>query len=426
MKICMQKMLIIFMLGFVLMLPEFANAQGNPSDATVCTSMSERADALFGSASPQPNEPPGILTEIFGFIKDVTSDATRNIFSAFVNNPSYTFAVRATFSLYIAIFGAMFTMGLVQATFGQVLVRIIKMSIIMALMDPGGWEFFSQYMVSFFNDGTDDLIRAVMNIATGLPADANPQISPFYRLDRIATFLIHPDTLVTLMGVGTSGVYSLAMMGFMGMAFFGFMKLLITALQTYAVAFVVRSMLLGLAPIFFVFLLFERTKNLFTGWVNLLVGFSLNPILLFTFLSFMVVMIQSATENMMSSKLCWVTKQQAEGVNSQKAFWAFLDENGNPYILDWDFNGNMQCTVLGTQTQCPQFPVKIIDVLTFFLLVFLAMRFAEVIERISNELASTFASLSAETRLADYVSKQSDANNQPNTKDSKLNPRVGT
>ncbi len=390
-------------------------AQNNPPvDPTTCTTFKERAAQYLTARPPQPNEPPGILTEIFGFIKQVTGEASRNIFDTFVSNDNYQYAVYATFSLYIVIFGAMFTMGLVQATFGQVLIRLFRIGLIVSLIGPGGWQFFSEYVVTFFNDGTDQLISAVMDIAAGIPAGQTPLgISPFYRLDRIATFLINPDTLVALMGAGTSGVYALGMTGFMGLAFFGFLKLLIDALQTYAIAFVVRSMLLGLAPIFFVMLLFERTKGLFTGWVNLLVAFSLNPILLFTFLSFMVTMISSATENMLGgSQLCWVTTQQGEGVSAQKAFWRFTySENGQengprtPYLLDWTFDGNMQCNVAGQPNQqCPQFPIKIIDVLTFFLLVWLAMRFSEVIDRISNELASTFASLSAETRLAQYMS----------------------
>lgn len=392
---------------FMCMISLEALAQaGTPAEPSVCTTMSERADQIFSNPAPGPNEPKGVLTEIFDFIKDVTGEATRNIFSAFTSNPNYTYAVRATFSLYIVMFGAMFLMGIVQATFGQVLQRLIRMGIIMALMDPTGWDFFNSTVVAFFNDGSDDIIRAVMNIATGQPAGANQFASPFYRLDRIATFLINPDTLATLLGTATSGVYSMAMTGFLMLAFFGFMRLLITALQTYAIAFVVRSMLLGLAPIFFVFLLFERTKNLFTGWINLLVGFSLKPVLLFTFLSFMVVMIQSATVNMMGgTKLCWVTTQEGEGINSQKANWRFVDERGQPYLLDWGFNGNVQCQIEGQPANegCPQFPVKIIDVLTFFLLVWLAMRFADVIDTISNQLSSTFASLSADTRLATFL-----------------------
>lgn len=390
----------------------------DPIDPSVCTTMSQRADDLLNAAPPGPDEPPGVLTEIFGFIKDVTVDATENIFSTFVDNSSYRTAVGAILTLYIAIFGAMFMMGIVQATFGQVLMRLIKFGIIATLL-TSGWVFFNGYVVNFFNNGTDQLIRAVMDIAAGMPPGSTPaNVSPFYRIDRIASFLIHPDTIVAIMGSATSGVYSFGMTGLMLLAFFGFVKLLVTALQTYAVSFVVRSLLLGLAPIFFVFLLFERTKGLFTGWINLLVSFSLNPILLFTFLSFMVVMIQTATVNMMNVELCWATvtqEQSGQGMNKQKQFWRFLDKTKNPpepVLLDWDFDGSQQCRIASGAAvgqDCPQFPIKIIDVLTFFLLVWLAMRFSEVIERISNELSSAVASLSADTKLMHYLSKDDNA-----------------
>lgn len=404
----------------------FANTT-TPIDPSVCTTMTDRITALQNANPPQPGEPKGILTEISGFIKDVTETATESVFSAFINNPDYQFAVGAVLTLYVAIFGAMFTMGIVQATFGQVLMRLLKFALITALLVEG-WGFFNDIVVRFFNDGTDELICAVMNIAAGQSANASNcmlstgEIAPFYRIDRVATFLIHPDTIVAIMGSATSGVYSFGMTGLMLLAFLGFIKLLVDALQTYAIAFVVRSMLLGLAPIFFIFLLFERTKNLFTGWINLLVSFSLNPILLFTFLSFMIVMIQSATYNMMNVQLCWASVQEEgapEGTTTQKQFWRFMDTTKNPpepYLLDWTYEGNEQCRIASGPNagqECPQFPIKIIDVLTFFLLVWLAMRFAEVIDRISNELSSAVASLSADTKLMHYMNKDEGGGGSP-------------
>lgn len=428
--------IVLVMLTALLLLHTSAPAIAEAIDPSVCTTMQDRIDELQAATPPGPGEPQGILTEISGFIKDVTETATESIFTAFVNNPEYKYAVSAVLTLYVAIFGAMFTMGIVQATFGQVLMRLLKFALITALLLEG-WAFFSDVVVRFFNDGTDELICAVMNIAAGEAGNAsncmlsNGEIAPFYRIDRVASFLIHPDTIVAIMGSATSGVYSFGMTGLMLLAFLGFVKLLVDALQTYAVAFVVRSMLLGLAPIFFIFLLFERTKNLFTGWINLLVAFSLNPILLFTFLSFMVVMIQSATYNMMNVELCWASAQvegAPEGTTKQKQFWRFMDTSKNPpepYLLDWTYDGSEDCRIASgpdAGQQCPQFPIKIIDVLTFFLLVWLAMRFAEVIDRISNELSSAVASLSADTKLMHYLNKDEGGGGGPSM--AAANPNV--
>jgi type IV secretion system protein VirB6 len=423
-KLC--SLLLVVAVLFMLNAPE---AYAQDADPNVCTSMGDRSDSLFSAAPPGANDPEGLLTEIFSFIKTVTESATEKLFNAFIHNSNYQYAVRGAFTLYIAIFGAMFMMGIVQATFGQVLIRLVKIGIIFSLIDPAlGWVFFSDYVVTFFNDGTDQLIRGVMNIAAGLPANdpSFANVSPFYRLDRIAEFLIHPETIVAILGSATSGVFSLGMTGLMFIAFFGFIKLLINALQVYAVAFVVRTMLLGLAPIFFVFMLFERTKNLFNGWLNVLVSLSLQPILLFTFLAFMVIMIESAAVNMMSVELCWVTTAIGEGVNSQTQFWRFLDPStGEPYLLDFTWEGNLQCTLAdgsaGTGGDCPQFPIKIIDVLTFLLLVWLATRFAEVLDRVSNELASTFVTLDPAGRLAQYLEQDAA---QERKEDSALNKRV--
>jgi type IV secretory pathway VirB6-like protein len=378
----------------------------NPSN--VCTSFLDRSDVL------DPNNPPtqaqlnsGFLTQIERFIKSVVLGSTKQLFTALTSNASYQAAVNATMVLFATIYGLFFMLGIAQASLGQVLIRLIKMGLIYTLISPAGWEFFNDYVVAFFVGGTDQIIRAVITTAAGgAPLPANFPV--FYQLDQIGQFLIHPETIAALIGSATSGPYSLGMTGLMMVGFFGFIGLLVKALRIYATAFVAQAMLLGLAPIFFIFLLFERTKNLFNSWLNVLIGLSLQPILFFTFLAFMLVMIETATKNMMSVELCWVPTDAGQGFDAKKNMWRFMDADGTP-MLQYSWQGSLQCTLdqgtSGGSSNCPQFPFKIIDVLTFLLLVWLSSRFAEVTDRIASELSSTFLSLDPAGKLAQYLSE---------------------
>jgi type IV secretory pathway VirB6-like protein len=399
-----------------------------PAASTVCTSFHDRGALAFGGGEQHDKDgnlcPPGqlgspdgpcttgLLSDIYLYIKAIiigdgtTPGATQKLFNSFVDNSSYQAAVGGALVLSVVIFGAAFTMGLMQASFGQVMVRLIKMGIIFSLISAGGWEFFNSTVVNFFTNGTDDLVKGVIAIGTGVPAPEGA--TPFYQMDKLANFMIQPDTIIAIMGaITTGGPFGLMMSGLMVVASMGFVLLMVKALRYYAVAFVARSLLLGLAPIFFIFLLFERTKNLFTSWLNALITLALQPVLLFTFLGFFLVLIQTASVDMFGAELCWDQFAMVQGTANKTAFWTFVDpQTGQVNRSPQDWKGPVQCQLEG-RTDCPEFPMHIVDVLSFLILVYLAGRFADSIERIANELSNAFITLDTGGRLDQFFKQQS-------------------
>lgn len=428
----------------VVAMPSATMAQATPSNQTAtsekqCTDFEGSKAAAFGGNSSQTNSDgstssfytnpngsvttvvtnpdgtersretssAGLLTAIYNNIKDIVNDSTQRLYESFIDNPAYQSAVFGALTLMVVIFGVGFVIGVIQPSFGQVLIRLIKFGIIVALISPGGWEFFSSYMVTFFNDGTDSLVKSVLSIGTGtaIPADA----SPFYSFDRLAAFLIQPDTIIAIMGsVFAGGPYGAMMGGLMIFSFMGFVGLLVTALRIYAVSYVARALLLGLAPVFFVFLLFEKTKQLFMTWINALLSLMLQPVLLFTFLSFFVVLIESASKDMLNTEFCWTEYRNEEGTTNKRAFWRPVDPSTNaPIVGEMTWQGTFDCIVRGQEADgspCREFPMNIIDILSFLILVYLAQRFARVIERIANELANTYIALDTGGRFDQFLS----------------------
>ena len=382
------------------------NQQAGASD--VCTDFKGGAEQMN---NPSGGVTPGMLADIYNFIKTVVGQATEKLFKAFTSSANYQAAVGAALVLTVIFFGVGFTIGVVQVSFGQILTRLVKIAIIGALISPTGWTFFSQYVVAFFADGTDDLIKTVMAIGTGNntpPAGA----TPFYQLDNIATFILQPQTIIAILGtVFAGGPFSWAIGGLMMMCIWSFFKMIVGALQTYAVCYVARSLILGVAPIFFVFLLFERTKNLFMSWVNALVNLSLRPILLFTFLSFFIVMIKSAATDMLGVELCWSQfSSSVQGTTNKTSFWRFKDPaTGALMTGEMSWQGPVECLFTGKQSDgkpCQEFPINIIDILSFLILVYLAQRFISVIENICSELSNAFVSLQGGSSLNTYLQQQ--------------------
>jgi type IV secretory pathway VirB6-like protein len=406
--------------------PAYATSATGTVTADNCTNFQERFsqtnDPSSGSANNQ-----GLLSQIYLFIKDIVDDATKKIFENFTKNAGYKQAVYAATVLSVILFGVFFTIGLVQLSAGQLLVRLLKIAIIFTVISPSGWTFFSENVVRFFNDGTDELVTGILQIAAG-GVPAPPGSTPFYQLDKLGEFLINPETLIAILGSLTTGPFGLGMGALLGLAFGAFLKMLIEALRIYAVSFVVRSLLLGLAPIFIVFLLFEKTKQLFSTWLNSLVSTALQPILLFLFLAFFVVMLESATKNMFNTELCYVEFAQGTGSTNRISGWRFLDPATNEAMTGEDtWQGPLACllrdngatagsasAITGSSGEdCPEFPIKILDVLSFLMLVFLASRFAEVIDRVANELSSTFIALDPAGRMDQFMSQRTPGTQPP-------------
>lgn len=366
------------------------------SSADQCTSFSELVKKV---EAPDPAKP-GLLTSINTFIQDTVGSASSSLFKAFTNNTAYQNAVMAAATLMVTILGVAFAIGVMQASFGQLLKRLFVLGVIFTIISPSGWIFFSDTVVRFFSDGTDELIGKVISIGTGIPYAVGD--SPFVALDGIASFVISPDMIIAIMGATFSGGPYGGFMGFLlGWCFMGMLKMLIEALRVYAVSYILRALLFGVAPIFIVFLLFEKTKPMFVAWINALVNLSLKPLLYFTFLSFFLVLITSATTDMMGgNELCWTQYQHVQGSPNLSAGWRFrgsLDKAGEVGERSW--NGLMSCVVSGPGGSCPEFPINILDLLSFVILVTVAMKFASVVDNIANEISNSFVGVGQQARM---------------------------
>lgn len=387
------------------LIPSVAHAANSNQS---CTTFKQRAQDAFDNQSGSTN---GLLSEIHLFIVDTVNDATEKLFSAFTNNSSYEFALTAAITLMVIFYAVGFVIGVVQPNFQQVLIRLVKMGILFTLISPTGWQFFNENVVQFFQDGSDDIIMGVQNIGLGSGGTIPANATPFYFLDRLAEFIIQPDTIIALLGSTLGGgPFGVTMGGLMLIAVFGFFRLVLHALRVYAVTFVARAMLLGLAPIFFVFLLFDKTKTMFTVWLNALVNLSLQPILLFTFLSFFLVMMESAARDMLGTELCWQEFKNVEGSVNKLAMWKYVDgHTGAPITGEMTWQGSLECLLSpgNNGNTCPEFPVNIVDILSFLILVYLAQRFTEVVERISSELSNAFVALDTQGRVEQMMQGRS-------------------
>lgn len=152
-----------------------------------------------------------------------------------------------------------------------------------------------------------------------------------------------------------------------------FILMLIGAIITYVRAIVGLSFLFGLAPIFITFILFERSKEVFLGWVNAVLSHFLQPVMLFAFLGFYATLITNALINILfNSDYCWIKFMDIVLVTLY--FWRPVDAN---HDLSGDFPW-----IVGQQ------PVIIlIDILYFLLLTHVGKNLSKFIEDLSKKIS---------------------------------------
>lgn len=364
-------------MGGVQMLGVLQAAGGGGGENATCTDEFKNAD-----------KSDGLLTQVIDYIRQVIDQATMELYNGIIYHPSFLAALNAGFTLFITLYGALFIFGIVPLTLGQSAVRAFKFGIVLALVNEG-FPFLKEYAIRFFNDGTDELIDAILGIATGdhsssVGADGHPQ--PFKKLEPVVQKILSSKMMTTMIGSFMTGPMGPSMGGLIGFSIYAFVMSIVKALRIYCLSLVAKALLFGMAPIFMAFMMFERTKHMFTGWYNQLVNYSLQPILMFAFISFFVVLMESAADNILKADLCWTEFDHLEGQGTATAFWRFKDQ-GKPTASDFTWKGLTECLQKGGG--CNDFPVSIIDILTFFILAHLAYRFSDVVLMIATEIASS-------------------------------------
>jgi type IV secretory pathway VirB6-like protein len=217
------------------------------------------------------------------------------LYCSIIYNPAYSNAVNAAMVLYVVIAGISYTFGLSRVSVGDLSVRLIKVSLVYALVSNA--SFFFSFIYTNVMQTPQQLVLAVLN-ATGsgssnffehldksmykiftevfgsnLPAkeQSNQMVSTM----KIATFAIVLKEMVP-------GGNSLAaiFMFVVGMWLVSYLQIAIR----YLFAYLGIVFLLMLAPIFIPCFLFKSLKYMWEEWIKMMLTWIIEIILVVAFL----------------------------------------------------------------------------------------------------------------------------------------------
>lgn len=326
-----------------------------------------------------------ILQDIITLVATALDGVWVNLYEGIIASTNYQNAVFATLTLYLLFYATSFLFGFAQATFAQALMRIIKIGIIITVMSS--LTEFNQTVVPFFECGTNWLIAQMISIGggtalnwSGCPGDPG---APFALLEGIMRQVFSPKMFIITVGSLTTGPYGPVMAMALIWTVFNIFMMILKALEIYLLAMIIRTLLFGLAPVFFVFLLFDRTKHIFMGWVNQLVSFSLQPVFMFAFLAFFTVMLEGAiTDITQSVDLCYTKMEHVGKSPYDIQHWRFKVDGG-PYEGEWTWKGCVGCT------NTAPFPISIYSILLVMILAYIGIKMSSVVTAIAADIAQS-------------------------------------
>jgi type IV secretory pathway VirB6-like protein len=425
-------LLLFFTFAFLAAIPTSTFA--NPAQELVC------AKKLTADLTPGTN----IVKAVFTSINSLLSKIGGIMYLKIVNSLTFQFIISAAMGLYITIYGAMVMFNLASHSLGEIISRLIRLSIFYGLLIYGVSSaiLFDKYIGQLFLGGMNQLIAFFANAAVpgaipvtipggtlaALAAQAvsgfAPGISPeFVSLLGGGGFFVNPliplcvqvgpvcvplqagglDTaavqalfipmdivfrpffLISILGLLFCGFVGWCLALAMAFAFYEFCMMTLGALITYIRSVVGLLFLFGVGPIFIAFLLFQKTRQVFFGWLNLVIGFALAPVMLLAFLSFYSILIVLSLNSMFANvDFCWVHWFSMKG-DVNISWWrpALKQTDGSwlPFAGDW---------VDASGVPLPP-PISIAQVLFFFILCHLGKNFSEQVVKLSDQLTDGLA-----------------------------------
>lgn len=339
----------------------------------------------------------GVFTEVSQRVIGMTSSLNQAMFDKIQGDGEFQAAVASAIILYIAIYGMMFITGHVQANGQDFVIRCTKVFIVGVLASPNAWNFFSPYISDLLTAVTDEFMGQLISLTIGGSNVSGDSNFPMQLIDKAIAKTVSSNMGVHLLAMLFTPPYGFFYLILIGIALWSFLGLLLTGIWVYLTSIIFRGLLIGVAPLFIACFLFTRTKHLFDGWVNQLISTCLQPIMLFSFLAFFIMMVVGGpsgngglVDDILKEPVCWTgSNESLRGSPFTAHYWRFTipssvtDSGYEPYGGLWSWNGPKDVSGM------PPFPIELMPLLTFLILAELGKRFGQVVLRIARELSAS-------------------------------------
>jgi type IV secretion system protein VirB6 len=244
----------------------------------------------------------GLVNYVIMPIKKQLFIARSVIYHNFASDSKFHKIGIAAINLYIIFYAVFFTLGLVQISQADLVVRIVKIGVILNLINTDySWKFFNFYIFQLFEGGASYILSVVTKQTLGA---TNIEANLFGFIDEtlgflFSKFVIHKISSLLLHPYGVIYAY------FIIITIMVFTFVLLETVIAYIFALIATALMIGVAPIFIMCLLFDRTREYFENWYKQLFNFTIQPIILIICVLFVYRICLAAFFESISFTACW-------------------------------------------------------------------------------------------------------------------------
>ncbi len=238
------------------------------------------------------------LNSLITPIVDTFNDLSHQVYQNFTSS-NYLRIIKMSLMIYIVVYGIEFALGLTAISSYDLVIRAVKIGVMVQLFDVvDSWKFFNAYFFEFFKSGMDQLIGFV----TGEYSKTKAGIFGF--VDDIFYTFFASQTWIKIMALFPDLIGFIYLIDIVFVMVL-YLMILSKTIVSYLLVVIGIAILVSLAPIFFVLILFEKTRRYFDNWVKHLVDYTLQPILMFGALYILTKIFLMYWNNLMSFDVCW-------------------------------------------------------------------------------------------------------------------------
>ncbi|MBQ4874980.1 MAG: type IV secretion system protein [Rickettsiaceae bacterium H1] len=301
-----------------------------------------------------------------------------------INNGLIQF-VQALLVLFIAFSGISFMLGFMQRTQTELVIRVVKIGVVLAVISPSSWNLFGVTLFNLFVKGVD----YIASVFSGFIGSDNS----FAFLDPTIGSLLTKETWLRLLSIMFSGPIGFISFILLMWGTWTFLGAIITAVITYLMTLIGMSLLLILAPLFIIAILFKVTKTLFEGWIKMMLSMALTPIIMFSSLAFLHQLMMSAffaINNFTACRGC-AFRMEFDIGDVPVEFCPINTLVPTTYVSDYSLQDHMNQLYASSGENVLGLPFNLVAIIVFIISAFAIKAFIHIAENMAKDISGTMA-----------------------------------
>lgn len=226
----------------------------------------------------------------------------------------YKTLLQTTIILLLTFYGMGYLIGINEMKHSEIVKIVLKIAIVFVFTSTQfGYIWFEKFFISFFKDAIDFLTFMTAQIF-----DNSPELSQaiakedytnkgllFISVDKLLNTLITSAVQNKITALIFSSIWGWLYFLIIVHAILLYFYAIANSVLLFITCQLITSILLSLAPIFFIMLFFNITKDIFDNWLKALIGFSLQQIFLVMTLSFFNILFYEFLKYAIGYRVCW-------------------------------------------------------------------------------------------------------------------------